>query len=29
MPHVIFAGPIEADIYEIWTTLSGFGHIAD
>lgn len=29
MPSKNFTGPVEADIREIWTTLSGFGHIAD
>lgn len=29
MPHMTFAGLVEADIREIWITLSAFDHIAD
>ncbi|MEI9556632.1 hypothetical protein V5069_08140 [Citrobacter freundii] len=29
MPHMTFSGLVEADIHEIWSTLSAFGYIAD
>lgn len=29
MPHMTFAGLVEADIRVIWITLSAFDHIAD